>query len=163
MALLVLLLLFQGKFFRLFQVLNSMLFSATAKLERASRRMSILQVEVEGGKMGIQSALLLFSSLSLLFDAVNCKSPLMRLLHYGPGPFPLFLFFSSLKYTFIFRNHLWQIWEKASQAFNGWLWFHGKTCRGWRRTTNAHFWCHTSADHWCGEYTSKFLIIKVTG
>ena len=43
--------------------------------------MSILQVEVEGGKMGIQSALLLFSS--LLCDAVNCKSPLMRLLHYG--------------------------------------------------------------------------------
>lgn len=55
---------------------------------------SILQVEVEGEKMGIQSALLLVSFL-LLGGAVNCKSPLMRLLQFTLCSPPLS---SSLKY-----------------------------------------------------------------
>ena len=57
---------------------------------------SILQVEVEGEKMGIQSALLLVSFFLLGgAGAVNCKSPLMRLLQFTLCSPPLS---SSLKY-----------------------------------------------------------------
>ena len=94
MALLVLLLLFQGKAFKF----NAFFSTATAKLEREHLAeeewgYSILQVEVEGGKMGIQSALLV--SFLLLDGAVNCKSPLMRLLQ-----FTLWSLSSSLTFPF---------------------------------------------------------------
>ena len=108
MALLVLLLLFQGKFFRLFQVLNSMLFFLQLQnLKEHQEEWASYKWKLKEEKWGSKVP---SSSFPLLCDAVNCKSPLMRLLHYGPFSFSFC--FSHLLNTLSFSETICGKYEK---------------------------------------------------
>ena len=58
----------------------------------------------------------------------------------------------TFHFLFLFRYNLWKVWEKTPQAFDGGLWWYGKTCGEWNRATYAYLWSHTSTDHWRGNW-----------